>query len=1306
MIEIDWNQLKQNSSSKEISFEKFCHQVAVAKFEDYGQITYPYNMTGSEFYLTLHKPMDYEGITYPAGAEICWQAKFWVNQNDLENTSLVKNRRTELVEGFKNTSTAHPNMALWIICTPGMVKEDLYNKLRSELAAINPDVGIDHWHKSVFESFFLKDETRFRGISAFFFGKFNLNNDAVTRISKATLNLLKQKFDVDLHTDTAFERQLMGMVDANAAVKILKERLLVLYKRIENYNKKWNKDERKERRKGIFPEEVLHAFEAYELFLLDLGEQLCFINRMNDLDAMVREGIRLIKGSYDKFKEIADKLVVAIEADKKKIANSSFDYYTEDIRAIKELIYSGTERRHYSVEYTLELRNNCYFPVFAQAGYGKTHFACAVANKMLNDDLPVLLITGNRFRPYARPQEAFLKLFEVDGRLTFDELIGSLDSLAACFPNARMPIIIDGLNESYPSDVLWKEDLPLFISTIMNTKHLFLVTTCREKTDYIRRIYNYKQYNEVENYILLNGIEDNNLAETIRKYFAKYKITDAKLINKKVFKNPLLLAIFSKTNEGAKGLVVNEYSLAECMRDYSNKLVENAATDKDNVDRCVCHDLKKGLIEIGRLLWERNTRLLNYFDDFRPIFNDKTDNLIDEGLCFQIDINQYDSEVKFTYDLMAGYHIANYILSTTKNAAELDTLLNSPDTFKKLFGGVDELHTLSEDIIKSLVYLIAEREHKDLFDLVPEDAALSKILSNIEFICGSKKGRMSLEKRLEIPLGKELKTAICDLVKEKIQVAQSVFGISSLMPAFKQMNREELDILFHSKFLGYGAMENVAQCIKKQLHEDLVADDALAAAFLFSGTFINERRQQFIRQITSYAKNHFDCFLPMAKVALTISDPFIREAVYLSTVGAAIRRGERKEVEEAVMFLSDDMRDNPTSHIVLLDLLDTLMEYAKIHFSTEIDKSVLSLSKDDKWPKLKVKWYSGLYEYSFEKFSLRPYSSLSRKSRSPYTSDDLWYLIAKRMVDNGYNDDVYAQREKELSDKQRYWQEPVSKMACKHRDTAQKELVGWLLLNGIIDPEYENTFRTDEISIDPSYPAFSPLRSLDTHSYLCRDYKNIASWLSVDPICLFENKLFTELPKLNHKWVLLRGHVSQKNENRDEGSSLYWSVETALNWNALDRHVVENLGSKHSHMYAFEIGWRELKTTQKDYYDPGLGMPLLNKYEFSEWSHERDNVPSFYFINEEICKELNLVFSLNDLSYYRGEEKVVEVFQSSYSLFYYLRQDVLEEILDKFNVHLDFKMFADKIDQKKPVEEGNCYKDYKRMLTYEDVKKS
>lgn len=1299
MIEIDWNQLTQNSNSKEISFEKFCYQVAVAKFGEYGRITYPYNMTGSEFYLTLARPLEYEGATYSAGMEICWQAKFWVNENDQENTSLVKKRREELAEGFKNTCASHPDMALWIVCTPGMVKEKAYEELKSDLAAINSTVEITHWHKSVFESIFFENESRYQGIAAFFFGKSYLNAAIVESITKATIESLKRKFDVELHTETSFERQLMGMVDSREAEKELKNRLYSLYERLEHYDKRWTTEARREQRADAFKGDVLPAFEAYESFILNLGRKLCSISRENGLDAMVTEGNQLIEDSYKEYEDVVKSLKAAIDAERDNLEADSFNYFAEDIKIIKDIIYSGKERRVRSVEYVLALRADDYFPVFAQAGYGKTHFACAIANKLLGAGLPVLFVAGSRFRHYARPQDAFLKLLEVEGKLTFDELLGAMDSLAACYPGARMPIIIDGLNESFPGDAVWKEELPLLIEAIRKTNHLFLVTTSRERTEYIQRIYGQDSYEQVVGHILLEGIETTNLAETIKKYFTKYEIRNAKLISKMPFKNPLLLKIFCEANKGATGLVVNEYSLAECMKHYSNQLVENIARVDGVIDKSVKHDLTKGLTGMGQLLWERNTRTLDYWSDFRSLFNGKTENLIEEGICFQIDLNQDDSEVKFTYDMMAGYHIANYLMSCTKDEAELENLLKEQNVYRKLFGEPDELHTLGEDIVKSLVYLVAERYHRDLFDFVPEDAALSKILGNLDFICGSEEGRKSLEKRLRIPLGTALKKYICELVKENIVNGQSVFGVSSLLPAFLQMNAEEMDIQFHSIFLGYGAMTEVVQCVKKHLQEDIVPADALAAALLFTGTFLHEKRLELIRLVTIYAETHFEQYFPIASIAIKMNDPFVREAVYLSATGAAVRSEDKRIVEQALTMLCDDMSENPTSHIVLLDLLDTLMEYAKERYSIEMDKSVLYQSKDAVWLMFKDNWHSSIYEYDFEKYHLRPYSSMPYKAKSPYSSDDLWFMIAGRMKERGYNDEVYAQREKELSDSRRYWQENVRTISHKWRDSTQKELVGWLLLNGYVDPVYKNTFRTTEIDVDPSYPAFNPLRNLDTRSYLCRG-DNVKSWMNENPMDLFEGKLCTRLPKSPYQWVLLSGKVSQKNEERDRSHSLFWRVTSCLNWNALGSHAVEDFGSTSSHLYAFEIGWHEMMTTEEDYYDPGLGLPLLNRYEFSSWDNERDKVPLFYFLDEDICKDMGMVFSLKDLSYYRNGEKVVEVYQSMATSFYYIRQDVLEEILEKYNVHLDFEMYADKTNREKEVSEDGRYKNYRKILTY------
>ena len=145
----------------------------------------------------------------------------------------------------------------------GMVKENVYQELKDELAAINPAPGITHWHKSVFESIFSEDIPRYQGITALFFGKSYLNYDIVTRITNATIESLKQKFDVELHTETTFEHQLMGMVDSKEAEKELKSRLAVLYERLGHYEKRWNTKESKNQRSYAFKGVVLPAFEKY-----------------------------------------------------------------------------------------------------------------------------------------------------------------------------------------------------------------------------------------------------------------------------------------------------------------------------------------------------------------------------------------------------------------------------------------------------------------------------------------------------------------------------------------------------------------------------------------------------------------------------------------------------------------------------------------------------------------------------------------------------------------------------------------------------------------------------------------------------------------------------------------------------------------------------------------------------------------------------------------------------------------------------------------------------------------------------------
>ncbi len=49
-MQIDWNNLEKNTTSKELSFESFNFQIAWKKFIKYGRFEYNYNTPGAEFF--------------------------------------------------------------------------------------------------------------------------------------------------------------------------------------------------------------------------------------------------------------------------------------------------------------------------------------------------------------------------------------------------------------------------------------------------------------------------------------------------------------------------------------------------------------------------------------------------------------------------------------------------------------------------------------------------------------------------------------------------------------------------------------------------------------------------------------------------------------------------------------------------------------------------------------------------------------------------------------------------------------------------------------------------------------------------------------------------------------------------------------------------------------------------------------------------------------------------------------------------------------------------------------------------------
>ena len=497
-------------------------------------------------------------------------------------------------------------------------------------------------------------------------------------------------------------------------------------------------------------------------------------------------------------------------------------------RTLESLLTKDEDFSKENLSSLLLLLTRKYFSVFAKPGYGKTHLACSLTDNILKRNKPVLFLTGSSFRNCYSFQSLVLEKLDLNGSMSFSDVFDCLDFLAKVH-HCKLPIIIDGLNETAPNEERWKEELPALKVLLDKHSHLLLVTTCRDKTDYLQAIYGVDNYTDVDNHILLNGLVKEDLEVTVDKYFSKYEIRNATVEDFGAFENPLLLKIFCITNKNRSNIVVNNYSLVSCMDDYSNQLLSNIAMHKGKVDKLAKHKLEENLYKASYILFENDTRYFDFYNQFAQIFEDKVYDLINEGLCFTFEKNNGEEQVQYTYDMVAGFHIAKSILYRCGEEEDFKSFIDSNKG--KFFG--DKRHTLAEDIIKSLFYLVTIYYHKEWFEIMPNPEVINAAIDNLDIFLTSDNGRKLFVTILtETECTTKIKEHIFDTLYEKVST-YNIGYISSFLPFFTKQSGSILDQYWNSKYATYDVMQEAYSI----LHDRYVSNkfknaDLLAFALL------------------------------------------------------------------------------------------------------------------------------------------------------------------------------------------------------------------------------------------------------------------------------------------------------------------------------------------------------------------------------------------------------------------------------------------------------------------------------------------
>ncbi|MGA2332541.1 MAG: hypothetical protein ABSG75_12350 [Syntrophales bacterium] len=229
-MNISWEQLEKNTESKEIGFESFNFQIASAVYKSYGRFEYDYNTPGSEFYLKI--TIACPELCAEPGDTVGWQAKFWINRSDPDNTSFDRPHREELIEGFKKTLEYKNNLKTWIICTPGRPANTaphyVRNALESELRKIKPDIEVTYWNKAIYEAFYHEYTELLAPIYKHYFSARFIGFRDIEQYSQRRIKRLNRKYDADIYTPGKADKEVKELIDILSLGKEMHARISTL----------------------------------------------------------------------------------------------------------------------------------------------------------------------------------------------------------------------------------------------------------------------------------------------------------------------------------------------------------------------------------------------------------------------------------------------------------------------------------------------------------------------------------------------------------------------------------------------------------------------------------------------------------------------------------------------------------------------------------------------------------------------------------------------------------------------------------------------------------------------------------------------------------------------------------------------------------------------------------------------------------------------------------------------------------------------------------------------------------------------
>ncbi|UIR57793.1 hypothetical protein LZQ00_08225 [Sphingobacterium sp. SRCM116780] len=1137
---VDFNRLKPFNGKSTQCFEHLCYQLAIKEYGHMGTFTAIDGSGGDggvEFYLDLD-----------TGERWGWQCKFF---GDTGRLSVAK-RDVAIAESLETAIRNHGNLTRYFVC----LKTDLTTESTSKKSGkfskgeknwfdeelikkipVDRSISLEFWGESQFIAF-LK-EPKNVGVRNFFFGELELSQEWFTAKFYENFEKVKDKYDPDLHAIDQFTKSIIDCVvlDSNyinitgKLKSDLQQIAIQVHSELhEFHNKTMISPAEEALRKDFFS--ASHEFEnlvKVSFSKIDFVDE-CFKNcEPEKLALFSSEDLR---ASWNTFLTKLDKF--------------NFD---EKSRAYRESESITSLMSKFSETYGRFFRN--YFHgtqrqlhLIADAAKGKTHISTDIAYNRIIDLKPVIFLTGDKFTDETSISDAIRKILDIPLEYSFDDLLNAMEVYGAIH-NVRIPIIIDGLNETVSNRLfspIWRNHLQGFIAKILQTKNIVIFTTCRGS--YADRIWDNTFKEEFHR---IDGFGDfETIHEAVDKYFTKYKLkADLFFASIEKFADPIFLKIFCEIKNpnwkrsGEISVNIEEESSYDIFKEYLSQ-INRKVTRQNSIFRNNEDFIAVSLNKLANYLWVNNLRELTVVDFYSLIDENasyekdrsKADVLLDEGLVINRDIRNEIEYISFTYDVLAGYMIAENLIDNHTNLS----YFKSNKFIRQVFLREGQ-HPLFEDVIAALCLLLPQLRGISFHQLLYGDWLIK--LSDfriVKYLPKFAKARLtdliaysdyvfdrSFQSLFVLP-GRLVKTSDIDLVREVFLIDNDnknlIFGLSlktigdanhplnaiffSELLSKLKMNERDITWTEYLRTNSYQLEQFISefenQCRSNSPETDIMSrKQKLVSKIIVWFLTSTDRtlRDKVTRALYFYGIKFPEEFIALVEESLGYNDPYIWERTLAASYGIAMAQYNCKSGEDFRINLLPRLckslyelifaENAPfgTTHILARDYARRLIEIGLKHhpklLKTKQQENIRppysfggirELKEFDYGEK--EYGYDGPIQMDFSNYTLGRIVKGGHAYSNPVEKIKVRKQIYSRIYDLGWSKDLFAEFERALGNANYYnigrtRQAKVERYGKKYSWIAYFENAGLRADLGLLEKDWDS-FRLSDANIDPSFP--------------------------------------------------------------------------------------------------------------------------------------------------------------------------------------------------------------------------------------------